>query len=29
MTNRRIVAQYPYVDENGDLLFQVVRFDPN
>jgi hypothetical protein len=25
---RRIVAEYPYDDENGQLLFQVVRFDP-
>ena len=24
----RIVATYPYVDEKGDELFQVVRFDP-
>ncbi len=26
--NGRIVAEYEYVDEKGDLLFQVVRFDP-
>jgi hypothetical protein len=25
---RRIVATYDYVDENGKLLFQVVRYDP-
>jgi hypothetical protein len=24
----KIVATYDYVDENGDLLFQAVRFDP-
>jgi hypothetical protein len=24
----RIVAEYPYTDENGTLLYQVVRFDP-
>lgn len=26
--NGRIVATYPYTDENGALLFEVVRFDP-
>ena len=25
---RRIVAKYNYVDESGELLYQVVRFDP-
>ena len=25
---RRIVAEYDYCDENGELLFQVVRFEP-
>src|SRR5262245_28049200 len=25
---RRIVATYPYVDENGVLLYEIVRFDP-
>ena len=25
---RRIVAVYPYTDENGDVLFEVVRYDP-
>jgi putative DNA primase/helicase len=25
---RRILAEYNYCDENGQLLFQVVRFDP-
>src|SRR5262249_20181503 len=25
---RRIVAEYDYCDERGNLLFQVVRFDP-
>ena len=25
---RRIVAVYPYVNEGGELLFEVVRFDP-
>ena len=25
---KRIVAEYPYVDEEGALLFTVVRFDP-
>jgi 5S rRNA maturation endonuclease (ribonuclease M5) len=25
---RKIVATYPYTDENGRLLFEVVRFDP-
>src|SRR5262245_54489201 len=25
---RRIVAEYDYTDEHGDLLYQVVRFDP-
>ena len=25
---RRIVASYPYQDERGDLLFEVVRLDP-
>lgn len=25
---RRIVAVYPYTDENGDPLFEVVRFEP-
>jgi putative DNA primase/helicase len=24
----RILAEYPYTDENGGLLFQVVRFEP-
>ncbi|MBS1830567.1 MAG: DUF927 domain-containing protein [Acidobacteria bacterium] len=27
-TGRRIVATYPYVDEAGVVLFEVVRFDP-
>lgn len=27
-TERRLVATYPYTDEAGDLLFEVVRFDP-
>jgi putative DNA primase/helicase len=27
-SERRIVAEYPYTDESGNLLFQVVRFDP-
>ena len=27
-TARRIVATYDYTDEAGELLFQVVRFDP-
>lgn len=27
-TGRRIVATYPYVDEAGALLFEVVRYDP-
>lgn len=26
--DRRPVATYPYTDENGDLLFEVVRFEP-
>lgn len=26
-SNRRIVATYDYCDENGDLLFQAVRYD--
>lgn len=26
--NRRIVATYPYTDENGELLFEAVRFHP-
>lgn len=25
---KRIIATYPYRDENGNLLFEVVRFDP-
>lgn len=25
---RRQVATYPYVDENGDLLYEVVRYEP-
>jgi 5S rRNA maturation endonuclease (ribonuclease M5) len=25
---RRIVAQYDYVDEHGEMLFQAIRFDP-
>src|SRR5215469_16820431 len=25
---RRIVAEYDYCDERGELLFQVVRFEP-
>jgi DNA primase len=25
---RRIVAEYNYTDENGDLLYQIVRFEP-
>jgi archaellum biogenesis ATPase FlaH len=25
---KRIVAEYPYVDEDGALLYQVVRFEP-
>ncbi len=25
---RKIVAEYDYVDEGGKTLFQVVRFDP-
>ena len=25
---KRIVAEYDYVDEAGELLYQVVRFDP-
>ena len=25
---RRIVAKYPYIDEDGKLLYQNVRFDP-
>jgi putative DNA primase/helicase len=27
-SERRIVAEYSYTDESGNLLFQVVRFDP-
>jgi len=27
-TSRRIVTTYEYCDEQGELLFQVVRFDP-
>ena len=27
-TGKRIVAEYPYTDENGNLLFQVVRLEP-
>jgi putative DNA primase/helicase len=27
-TRREIVATYPYTDEGGELLFQVVRFQP-
>ena len=27
-TPRREVAQHPYVDENGTLLFQVLRYEP-
>src|SRR5262249_13880033 len=27
-TGRRIVAKYPYHDENGHVAFWVVRFDP-
>jgi hypothetical protein len=27
-TGRRIVATYDYVDENGKLLFQIVRYQP-
>ncbi|MER2606043.1 MAG: AAA family ATPase [Siculibacillus sp.] len=27
-TARREVAAYPYTDENGELLFEVVRFEP-
>ncbi len=27
-TKRRIVAEYPYTDEKGELLFQVVRYEP-
>jgi hypothetical protein len=27
-SERKIVAVYPYVDESGKLLFEVVRFDP-
>jgi 5S rRNA maturation endonuclease (ribonuclease M5) len=27
-TAPRIVAEYPYTDENGNLLYQVVRFEP-
>jgi len=26
--SKRIVATYPYVDENGKLLYEVVRYDP-
>jgi hypothetical protein len=26
--NRRIVARYPYVDETGALLYEVVRYEP-
>src|SRR5258708_1556270 len=25
---QRVVAEYPYLDESGQLLFQVVRFEP-
>jgi hypothetical protein len=28
LSKRHIVAEYPYVDETGKLLFQAVRFDP-
>jgi RecA-family ATPase len=28
LSSKKIVATYDYVDEIGDLLFQVVRFDP-
>ncbi len=28
VTKRRIVETYPYADERGKLLYQVVRFDP-
>ena len=27
-SKRRIVATYDYTDENGTLLYQVVRYDP-
>jgi hypothetical protein len=27
-TTRRIVAEYPYLNEKGELLFQVVRYEP-
>jgi hypothetical protein len=27
-TSRKVVAEYDYLDENGKLLFQVVRFEP-
>lgn len=27
-TDRKIVATYPYTDENGKLLYEVVRFEP-
>ena len=27
-TERRIIAEYPYGDEKGELLFQVVRYEP-
>jgi uncharacterized protein (DUF927 family)/5S rRNA maturation endonuclease (ribonuclease M5) len=27
-SRRRIVAQYPYTDEAGNLLFEVVRYEP-
>jgi len=27
-TNQKIVEVYPYRDEKGELLFEVVRFDP-
>jgi hypothetical protein len=26
--NRRIVETYPYVDERGELLYEVIRYDP-
>jgi putative DNA primase/helicase len=28
-TKRRIVAEYDYIDQNGELLYQIVRLAPN
>jgi hypothetical protein len=27
-TKRRLIATYPYTDENGELLFEVLRYEP-